>query len=69
MYKYYLPRKKYKPKTKEEESKVIQNEEKIKKLEKELQALQQAFNAKFISEASYIKDKVRIEKKLNKLRK
>jgi len=68
MHRYYPTKKIYKPKTPEEETKVIQKEETIKKLEKELEALEQAFNAKFISEASFTKDKERIGKKLNKLR-
>ena len=55
------------PKTIEEEGKLIQKDEKVKKLEKELKALQQAFNAKFISEETYTRDKARIEKALKKL--
>lgn len=44
-------------------------EEKIQKLEKELKALEEAYKSKFISEESYKKDKERIEKKLEGLRK
>ena len=66
IYKFY-PQKKYIPKTIEEEGKLIQKDEKVKKLEKELKALQQAFNAKFISEETYTRDKARIEKALKKL--
>jgi len=43
-------------------------QEKIQKLEKELAALEKAYKAKFISEASYIKNKERVERKLGKLK-
>ena len=42
--------------------------EKIQKLEKELKALEEGYNAKFISEESYKKEKARIERELQKLR-
>jgi len=68
MYRYYPPKKEYKPKTKEEASKLIKTEEKTKKLEKELQALESAFKSKFISEQSYLKNKERVEEQLKKFR-
>ena len=68
MYRFYPPKKEYMPKTKEEISKLIKTEEKTKKWEKELQALESAFNSKFISEESYLKTKERVEKELKKLR-
>ena len=43
--------------------------EKVEKLEKELKALEDAYKLGFISEESYRKDKERIEKELQKLRK
>ena len=42
-------------------------EEKIQKLEKELKALESAYKSKFISEASYQKNKERVEKELKRL--
>ena len=68
IFELYVPRRKHIPKTIEEEEKIIRNEEKIKKLNKELSALEQAYNAKFISEGSYNKHKERIEGQLKKLR-
>jgi len=58
-----LKKKKY---VKELQKKVPQEE--IQKLKKELTALEEAYRSKFISEASYKKDRERIKKKLNKLR-
>ena len=43
--------------------------ERVEKLEKELKALEEARKAGFISEESYKKDKERVEKELQKLRK
>ncbi len=65
----FMPRRKYHPKTKEDESKLIKTEQKIQKFEKELTALESAYNSKFISEASYRKDTERIGNELKKLRK
>jgi len=56
------------PKTEVEQNKAIKNEEKIYKLEKQLAALEQGFNSKFISESSYMKGKERIKIKLEKLK-
>lgn len=42
--------------------------EAVQKLEKELKALESAYKSKFISEASYKKNKERIEKELEKLK-
>jgi len=61
--------KKKKPKTKEEEHKMIRSEEKVKKLERQLEALEKGYKSKMISEISYKKGKERIEKNLKKLRK
>ena len=64
---FYFP-KKGMPKTKKEGIELIKEEKKIQKLEKELKALEQAYNSKFISEESYNKNKKRIEKELEKLK-
>ena len=57
------------PKTKEEEFKGMQSEEKAQKLQKELEALEQAYKSKFISEESYMKSRERIENELKKFSK
>lgn len=61
--------KKAKKKKEVEEFKEKIPSEKIQKLEKEMKAIESAYNSKFISEASYKKDKERIEKKLKELKK
>src|SRR3989344_2355124 len=63
-----LPKRKPAPKTKEEVTKSFKTEEKMQKLEKELAAMEKAYNSKLISEASFMKDKERIEKELKKLK-
>ena len=68
IYGSYLSKKRHVPKKKKEKDKLIQKEEKTKKLEKELKALKSAYDSKFISEASYKKDKERIEKVLKRLK-
>ncbi len=66
IYKFGLPKRKDIAKTKEEETKVIKTEEKAQKLKKELAALEEGYKSKLISEASYLKRKEGIEKKLGK---
>ena len=58
--------KKKSPKSKGDEIKQLQEEDKSQKLKKELQALEEARKAGFISEESYQKSKKRIEEKLNR---
>ena len=69
IHEFGLIKRKYLPKTKEEEDKLLKTEVKVKKLEKELAALMQGFKSKFISEESYKKGKGRIERVLKKLKK
>jgi|SRR3989344_2355340 len=68
MYEFGVIRKRA-PKTKEEEFKGMQSEEKAQKLQKELEALEQAYKSKFISEESYMKSRERIENELKKFSK
>ena len=47
----------------------MQSDEKAQKLQKELEALEQAYKSKFISEESYTKSRERIENELKKFSK